>query len=199
MTDSSTKGKCLKIYLCHFAFENLLRKINHKTKCSWLKWDKKRTEQLWGQRWIGTHAEVCIRVDACVATFADSSWTLHLFVKRLFVLWCHWWSELSLNRNKGGVIWLRSLGSCPGYVNAACHGLHYIDNHTQLLQNLGRARDLIQYWGQMTAKLGWFKMLIYISLEKLLNLKKATCKCCQAYANSVTNLIFIASLFSFWV
>ncbi len=141
----------------------------------------------------------CVALRINGATFADSSWTLHLFVKRLFVLWCHWWSELSPNRNKGGVIWLRSLGSCRGYENAACHGSHYIDNHTQLFPNLGWVRDLIQYWGQMTAKLGWFKMLSYVSLEKWHNWKKATCKLCQAYANSVTNLIFLASLFSFWV
>ncbi len=32
VTDSSTKGKCLKFYLCNCAFENLLRNISHKTK-----------------------------------------------------------------------------------------------------------------------------------------------------------------------
>jgi len=61
---------------------------------------KKRTEQLWGQKWTETHAEVHhgfifvwmrvlrhLRING--ATFADSSWTLHLFVKRLSVLWCH--------------------------------------------------------------------------------------------------------------
>lgn len=53
----------------------------------------------------------CVALRINGTTFADSSWRLHLFVKRLFVLWCHWWSELSPNRNKGG--WFGCVRSVP--------------------------------------------------------------------------------------
>lgn len=123
-------------------------------------------------------------------------------MKRLFVLWCHWWSELSPNRNKGRVIWLRSLGSCHGFEKAACHGSRYIDNHTQLYQNLGWARYLIQYWGQMITKLAQFKMFCCVSWEKWKIGKKPHAnfvKHMQTNFKPVTNPIIIESLFSFWV
>lgn len=117
-------------------------------------------------------------------------------MKRLFVLWCHWWSELSPKRNKGRVIWLRSLGSCRGFEKAACLGSRYIDNHTQLYRNLDWARYLIQYWGQMTAKLAQFKMFCCVSWEKWWNWEKATCKLCQTYANSFQTCY---KLYTYWI
>ncbi len=123
---------------------------------------------------------VCIRVDVCVASLWElTALPLLTVLGRYICLWRGYLSYdviggvSSARTEKGGVIWLRSLGSCRGYENAACHGSHYIDNHTQLFPNLGWVRDLIQYWGQMTAKLGRTQNVELCFFGKMAQLEKS--------------------------
>lgn len=136
----STKEKCLMFYtevlcVCCLHSESL-RQMSHNAKyivpyCLVDKEKNKTAGRSKDSRNTCPSSQVFICAAICCivqrindVAIADRFWKLFVLVRRLFVLWCHWWSELSRTETKEGRF------GC-----ADCHGSRYIDNHIQLIEN----------------------------------------------------------------